>query len=58
MVYTDSIDKHGSAWTEVKGRPKKRWLDNTRDDTNEYKMTKYMAQSRRVWPMKTKAGPL
>ena len=35
MVYTESIDEHGSAGKEMKGRPKKRWLDNTRDDTNE-----------------------
>ena len=51
--------KHSSAGKEKKGRPKKeRWLDNFRDDMKEYKMTKDMAQNRRVWHMKTKAGPL
>ena len=37
-----------------KGRPKKRWLDNISDDMKEYKMTKDMAQNRRVWHTKTK----
>ena len=27
------------------GRPKKRWLDNIRDDMNEYNMTEEMAQN-------------
>ena len=37
-----------------RGRPKKRWLDNIRDDMREYKL----AQNRSVWHTKTKAGPL
>ena len=41
-----------------RGRPKKRWLDNIREDMKEYKMTEDMAQDRSVWRMKTKAGPL
>ena len=41
-----------------RGRPKKRWLDNIREDMKEYKMTEDMAQNRNVWHVKIKAGPL
>ena len=41
-----------------RGRPKKRWLDNIREDRKEYKMTEDMAQNRSVWHVKIKAGPL
>ena len=41
-----------------RGRPKKRWLDNIRDDMKGYKITKDMGQNRSVWNMKTNAGPL
>ena len=41
-----------------KGRPKKRWLDNIREDMKEYKMTEDMAQNRSVWHVKLKADPL
>ena len=47
--------KHAS---ERRGRPKKRWLNNIRDDMKEYHTTKEMAQNRSVWHMKTKADPL
>ena len=40
------------------GRPKKRWLDNIREDMKEYKMTEDMTQNRSVWHVKIKAGPL
>ena len=40
-----------------RGRPKKRWLDNIRDDMKEYKMTEDAAHNR-VWNMMTKDGPL
>ena len=40
------------------GRPKKRWLDNIRDDMKDYKVTKCMAQNRSAWHMKTNAGIL
>ena len=43
---------------EKKGSPKKRWLDNMRDDMKEYKMMEDKAQNRSVWHMKIKAGPL
>ena len=39
-----------------RGRPKKRWWDNIREDMKEYKMTEDMAENGSVWP--TKAGPL
>ena len=38
-----------------KGRPKKRWQDNMRDDMKEYQLSEDMAQNRSVWHMKTKA---
>ena len=42
-----------------RGRPKKRWLDNIREDMKkEYKVTADMAQNRSVWHVKIKAGPL
>ena len=41
-----------------RGRPKKRWLGNIRDDMKDYKMTENMAQNRSVFHMKTKAGTL
>ena len=56
-AYNHQGVKHASAGKE-KGRPKKRWLDNIRDDMKEYKMTEDMAQDRSVWHMKTKAGSL
>ena len=37
----------------IKGRPKKRWLDNTREDMEEYNMTEEMAENRSVSHMKT-----
>ena len=42
--YHQQDDKHASAGNETKALPKKRWLDNIRDDMKEYKMTKDMAQ--------------
>ena len=50
--------KHASARKEKKGRPKKRWLDNIREDMKEYKMTEDMAQNRSEWHVKIKTGPL
>ena len=41
-----------------KGRPKKRWLDNIRDDMKEYTMTKYVVHNKNVLDTTTKAGPL
>ena len=36
-----------------RGRPKKRWPDNTREDMEEYNMTEEMAENRSVSHMKT-----
>ena len=69
MVTTHVLRKEGEDTTKMmlnmqvqgkrrRGRPKKRWLDNIREDMKEYKMTEDMAQVRSVWRMKTKAGPL
>ena len=38
--------------------PKKRWIDNIREDMKEYKMTKDMVQNRSVSHIKIKACPL
>ena len=48
--------KHASAAKKKKGRPKKRWLDNIRDDMKWYKITEDMAQNRSVCHMKTTTG--
>ena len=40
------------------GWPKKRWLDNIREDMKEYKMTEDMPQNRNVRHVKIKAGLL
>ena len=41
-----------------RGRPTKIWLDNSREDMKEYKMTEYIAHNRSVWHVEIKAGPL
>ena len=41
-----------------RGRPKKRWLDNIREDIKEYNTTEEMTEKRSVWHLKKKAGPL
>ena len=41
-----------------RGRPKKRWLENIREDMKEFNVTEEMVESRSVWHMKIKAGPL
>ena len=41
-----------------RGRSKKIWLDNIREDMEEYIMTDGMAQNQSVWHMKTNTGLL
>ena len=41
-----------------RGRHKKQWLDDIREDMTVYNMTEEMAENRSECHMKTKAGPL
>ena len=40
-----------------RGRPRRRWIDNTREDINKYKMTHDMTENREYWKMMVKTGP-
>ena len=40
-----------------RGRPKKRWRDNIKEDMKKYRLTKDMAQYRRFWMTEILAGP-
>ena len=39
------------------GRPRRRWIDNTRDDMNKYELTADLTENRQYWKMMTKTGP-
>ena len=52
------LNMYASAVKEKKRKPKKRRLNNIRDDMKDYKMTEDMAIYRSVSHMNTKAGPL
>ena len=40
-----------------RGRPKKRWRDNIKEDMKKYQLTEDMAQYREYWMTKIMAGP-
>ena len=40
-----------------RGRPKKRWRDNVKEDMKKYQLTEDMAQDRKYWMTKILAGP-
>ena len=46
--YHQGDDNYVGAGKEKKGRPKKRWLDNIKEDMKEFNMTEAMAQNRMV----------
>ena len=56
--YHQVDDNYAGAGKEKKGRPKKRWLHNIREDMTVYNMTEEMAENRSVWHVKIKASPL
>ena len=40
-----------------RGRPKRRWFDNTREDREHFEMTTVMTEQRKYWKIMMKAGP-
>ena len=40
-----------------RGWPRRRWLDNIREDMEEYEMTAAMTENRQYWKMMVKTGP-
>ena len=60
MLHNDTCTK--SVRLEVsgkrsRGRPKKRWRDNIKEDMNKYQLTGYIAHYRTYWMTKIMAGP-
>ena len=39
------------------GRPRRRWIDNNREDMNKYELTADMTENRQYWKMMVKTGP-
>ena len=56
--YPQEDDNYAGAWKKKKVRPKKRWLDITREDKKEYNNKEDMADNRSVWHMKIEADLL
>ena len=40
-----------------RGRSRRRWIDNTRDDMKIYELTDDMTENRHYWMMMVKTGP-
>ena len=40
-----------------RGRPRRRWIDNNREDMNKYELTADMTENRQYWKMMLKTGP-
>ena len=40
-----------------RGRPRRRWIDNNREDKSKYEMTTDMTENRQYWKMMVKTGP-
>ena len=40
-----------------RGRPRRRWIDNTREDMNKYKLTADMTEDRHFWKSMVKTDP-
>ena len=41
----------------IRGRPKKKWRHNIKEDMKKYQLTEDMAQDRKYWMIKIMAGP-
>ena len=39
------------------GRPRRRWIDNNREDMSKYELTADMTENRQYWKMMVKTGP-
>ena len=44
----------GVPWKIRRGRPRRRWLQDTREDMNKYEMTSDMTENRHYWKMVAK----
>ena len=40
-----------------KGRPRRRWIDNNREDMSKYELAADMTENRQYWKMMVKTGP-
>ena len=40
-----------------RGRPRRRWIDNNREDMSKYELTADMTENRQYWKMMVKTGP-
>ena len=40
-----------------RGRPRRRWIDNNREDMSKYELTADMAENKQYWKMMVKTGP-
>ena len=50
-------DGHGRTGEEKKGRPRRRRIDNNREDMNKYELTADMTGDRQYWKIMVKTGP-
>ena len=50
-------DGHGRTGEEMKGWPRRRWIDNNREDMNKYELTADMTEDRQYWKMMVKTDP-
>ena len=50
-------DGHGRTGEEKKGRPRRRWIDNTREDMKKYELRADMTENRPYWKMMVTTGP-
>ena len=48
---------HGCTGEEKEGRPRRRWIDNTREDIKKYELTADMTENTQYWNMMVKTGP-
>ena len=40
-----------------RGRSRRRWIDNNREDMSKYELTANMTENRQYWKMMVKTGP-
>ena len=40
-----------------RGRPRRRWIDNNREDMSKYELTADKTENRQYWKMMVKTGP-
>ncbi len=40
-----------------RGRPRRRWIDNNREDMSKYELRAHITENRQYWKMMVKTGP-